>query len=229
MIRPDLRNLINRHKPIERLNNNNTDNNTDDDDNNNNNNNKNNADRGEWKIMLRMYIKCISTMSFDETRTMHPKSKQVEFYVGSDSENVINTLFNTLLQNFQRIQETSNERRREFIPDRVELLEYEFHKIYIIRAESYIVSSYWIASKNATINPKNEKYNKFFQWPIIAGLSYNIIKEKELKKLLNFKRVDIDFSSHQRYWEKFEQENNSIAINALFVPHNSEEIKLAYK
>ena len=50
-----------------------------------------------------------------------------------------------------------------------------------------------------------------------------------MKKLLNFKRVDIDFSSHKRYWENFEQENNSIAINVLFVSHNSEEIKLAYK
>ena len=64
---------------------------------------------------------------------------------------------------------------------------------------------------------------------IIAGLNYNIIKEKELKKLLNFKKVDIDFSSHKSYWENFEQENNSIAINVLFVQHNSEEIKLAYK
>ena len=86
----------------------------------------------------------------------------------------------------------------------------------------------WIASKKATINPKNEK-DKCFQWSIIAGLNYTIIKEKELKKLLKFKRVDTDFSSHQRYWENFEQENNSIAINVLFVSHNSEEIKLAYK
>ena len=50
-----------------------------------------------------------------------------------------------------------------------------------------------------------------------------------MKKLWKFKRVDRDFSSHQRYWENFEQENNSIAINVLFVSHNSEEIKLAYK
>ena len=50
-----------------------------------------------------------------------------------------------------------------------------------------------------------------------------------MKKLLKFKRVDIDFSSHQRYWENFEQENNSVAINVLFVSHNSEEINLAYK
>ena len=33
----------------------------------------------------------------------------------------------------------------------------------------------------------------------------------------------------ERYWENFEQENNSIAINVLFVSHNSEEIKLTYK
>ena len=50
-----------------------------------------------------------------------------------------------------------------------------------------------------------------------------------MKKLLKFKRVDIDFSSHQRYWKNFEQENNSIAINVVFVSHSSEEIKLAYK
>ena len=50
-----------------------------------------------------------------------------------------------------------------------------------------------------------------------------------MKKLLKFKRVDADFSSHERDWENFEQENNSIALNILFVSHNSEEIKLAYK
>ena len=57
---------------------------------------------------------------------------------------------------------------------------------------------------------------------MIARLNYIIIKEKELKKLLKSKRVDTDFSSHQRYWESFEQENNSIAINVLFASNNSE-------
>ena len=87
----------------------------------------------------------------------------------------------------------------------------------------------WIASKKATINPKNEKDNKCFQWSIIAGLNYNKIKEKELKKIEKFKRVDTDFSSHQRDREEFERNDTSIALNILFVPHNSEEIKLAYK
>ena len=173
MIRPDLRDLINKHKSIERLNNNNNisnnntgntnnnnnsnnnnNNNNDNNDNdnninnnninnnniNNNNNNDNDAERGEWKTMLRMYIKCISTKSFNETHTMHPKSKQVEVYMGSDTEHVADTLFNTFLRTFRLIQGTSNQRGGKFIPDSVEILEHEFHKIGIIRAESYIIT-----------------------------------------------------------------------------------------
>ena len=50
-----------------------------------------------------------------------------------------------------------------------------------------------------------------------------------MKKILKFKRVDTDFSSYQRDWEEFEQNNTSIALNILFVPHNSEEIKLPHQ
>ena len=50
-----------------------------------------------------------------------------------------------------------------------------------------------------------------------------------MKEIEKFKRVDTDFSSHQRDWEEFEQNNTSITLNILFVPHKSEEIKLAYK
>ena len=49
----------------------------------------------------------------------------------------------------------------------------------MIRAESYIVSPDWIASKKTTTNPKNERDNKRFQ----EGLNYHIIKEKELKNI----------------------------------------------
>ena len=75
----------------------------------------------------------------------------------------------------------------------------------------------WIASKKATINPKNEKDNKCFQWSIISGLSYNEINKKYLNKIEKLERVDIDLSSNQRDWEKVKQENISIALNVLFV------------
>ena len=102
-----------------------------------------------------------------------------------------------------------------------------FKKIDIRRGESYIMSPDWIVSKKATINPKNEKDNKCFQWSIISGLNYNKIKEKELKNILEFERVDTDFSLCQRDWNEFEQNNTSIALNILFASRNSEEIKLA--
>ena len=147
----------------------------------------------------------------------------------SNTKGVIDKLFNTLLQRFQNAQETSNERGSEFIPDSVELLYYHFQRIDIRRAESYIMSPDWIASKKATINPKTEKDNECFKWPMIPGLNDNKINKKYLEKILKFKKVDTDLSSHQRDWEEIEQNNTSIAINVLFVSYNSEEVKLAYK
>ena len=183
---------------------------------NNNNNNINNNNRAEWKIQLTMQNSCISTRRFEETRTIYIKSEALKIFMGSDTNDVIDRLFNTLLQvpkcrfystfqsaqevRFQSAQETSKKRGSEFIPDSVELLYYHFQRIDIIRAESYIMSPDWIASKKATINPKNEKDNECFKWSIIAGLNYNKIKEKELKKLEKFKRTDTDFSPYQRDW-----------------------------
>ena len=40
----------------------------------------------------------------------------------------------------------------------------------------------WIVNKKGTMNSKNERDNKCFQWSIISRLTYNKIKEKELKK-----------------------------------------------
>ena len=106
--------------------------------------------------------------------------------MGSNTEDVIDTLFNTILQRFQKPQETSNDKGSEFIPESVELLQYYFQKTNIRRAESYKISPDWLVNKGATINPKNEKDNKCFLWSITSGLSYDMIKEKDLKKILNF-------------------------------------------
>ena len=150
IIRPYLRDLINEHKPIDESNDKSSDN--DDDD----------TDGAEWKIQLSMQNSCISTKDFEETRTIYSKSEPVEICMSSDTEDVIDTLFNTLLQRFQHAHEISNDKGNEFIPESVELLYYHFQKIDIRRAESYIMSPNWIVNKKATINPKNEKDNKCF-------------------------------------------------------------------
>ena len=101
--------------------------------------------------------------------------------MASDTENAIDTLFNTILERIQKAIETSNERERGFTYESVALLYYYFQNIDIRRDESDIMSPEWIVSKKAAINPKNEKDNECFMWSIIAGLDYNKIKEKELK------------------------------------------------
>ena len=212
--------MINEHKPIDEPNDELNDEPNDEND---------DTDRAEKNIQLTMQNSCISTKGFEETRTIYKKGEPVEILMGSNTEDVISKLFNTLLQRLQQAQETSDDNGSEFIPDSVDLLYYHFQRIDIRRAESHIMSPDWKASKKATLNPKNEKDNKCFQWSIISGSNYNRIKEKELKKILKFKRVDTGFSSYQRDWEEFEQNNTSIALNILFLSCNSEEIKLAYK
>ena len=141
--------MINEHKPIDESNDKSSDN--DDDD----------TDGAEWKIQLSMKNSCISTKNFEETRTIYSKSEPVEICMSSDTEDVIDTLFNTLLQRFKHAQETSNDKGSKF-SESVQLLYYHFQKIDIRRAESYIMSPNWIVNKKATINSKNEKDNKCF-------------------------------------------------------------------
>ena len=93
------------------------------------------------EIQLAMQNSCISTKNFEETRTIYSASEPVEIFMGSDTEDLIDKLFNAILQRFQQAQETPNDKGREFIPERIEFLYYYFHKINIIRAESYIMSS----------------------------------------------------------------------------------------
>ena len=60
---------------------------------------------------------CISTKPFEETRTIYTKSEPLEIFMGSNTEDVIDELFNTLLQRFENTQETSNDRGSKFIPE----------------------------------------------------------------------------------------------------------------
>ena len=112
MIRPYLRDLINDHKPPDEVND------YDDD-----------TECGEWKIQLVMQNSCTSPKNFEETRTIYSVSEPVEIFMGSDTEDVIDTLFNTILQRFQQAQETSNDKGSEFIPEIVKLLYYYFQKM----------------------------------------------------------------------------------------------------
>ena len=69
-----------------------------------------------------------------------------------------------------------------------------------------------------------------FQYALTLSLTYKQIEKKELKNIFKkIKHEDTDFLSHQRDWNNFEQNNESIALNVLFASLSNEEIMLAYK
>ena len=151
MIRTYLRDLIDEHEPITESNTNNNSNNNNNNNNNNsnnsnsnnnNNNNSNSNNRAEWKIQL-----IIKNNFVSDTCTIYLASKPVEIFMGTNIENVIDTLFNTILNRIQQAMETSNEGGSGSTHDSVGLLYYHFQRIDIRRGESYIVSPDWITVK----------------------------------------------------------------------------------
>ena len=86
MVRPYLRDLINNHKAPMKL----TDKVI---------NNK--SQFGEWKIQLIMLNNCISSKYFEETCSIYSASVPVEIFMGSDTDDIIDELFTTILERFQ--------------------------------------------------------------------------------------------------------------------------------
>ena len=99
---------------------------------------------------------------------------------------------------------------------------------------SNVDSPKWLKNKKATINPKNND-NNCFQYSLTAVLNYENIKNhpqrvSNIKLLIDqYNCEQIDFPSGRRDWKKFELNNKSIALDILFVPYNTEKIRLAYK
>ena len=208
MIEPYLRELINDHK-----------------------------NKGEWKIQLTAQINFISLRpGSDETPAMHTRSVNEEFMNGSDTDEIIKELFKPLLQ---RYQENLQEKMKgsDFAFDGVNYLYYDLNKINISKGRSYIDSPKWLKDKKSTINPKNNDY-KCFQYAITLALNLDKIINKYINNIQRISKIkpfieeynwkDIDFPSTSKDWKKFEL-NNEIALNILYIPHNTKKIEIAYK
>ena len=115
---------------------------------------------------------------------MHIKSNNIEIMVGSETDEIIEELFKSLLQRYQEELEKSV-KGSEFVFDSVNLLHYHLQKtsLKIIRS-SYKDSPEWLKNKKATINPKNNDDN-CFPYALTAALNYQNIKKtlKEYQKL----------------------------------------------
>ena len=81
--------------------------------------------QSEWKIKLTAAIKLISPKpDSDETRIMHAKSDNIEIMIGSETNEVIGELFESILQRYQKELEKSM-KGIEFVFDAVNPLYYD--------------------------------------------------------------------------------------------------------
>ena len=146
---------------------------------------------------------------------------------------MFNELFKSLLK---RYQENLQEKMRgsEFGFDGINLLYYDFNKISLNRGGSYIEPAKWIKDKRSIINPKNNDY-KCFQYAITVASNHDKINKQpqrisKIKPFIDqYNWKDIDFPPTSKDWKKFEQNNEPIALNVLYVPHGTKKISLAYK
>ena len=114
----------------------------------------NHQNKGEWKIQLTIDVNFISSKDdSNEIHTMHVKSNNVEFMLGSESDEIIENIFESLLQRYQEGLEESS-KGSDLVFDCVDLLYYKLHKISLNRSGSYTDSPKWLKNKKATINQK---------------------------------------------------------------------------
>ena len=117
---------------------------------------------------------------------MHTKSDNIQIMLGSETDEIIEELFESLLQKYQQgIKESM--KKSDFVFDSVDVLFYELHKISLNRGVSYIDSPKWLKNKNVTINPKNDD-NKCFRYALTVALNYQKTKNnsERITKIIPF-------------------------------------------
>ena len=180
-----------------------------------------------------MRIIFVSSLDANEIHAMHTKSNNVEIISGTETSDAIKELFNSFHRRYQEGLQTKV-KGSSYIFERVDFLEYHLHKISLNRGSSYISSPEWLKNKRATINPKNTRDNECFKYAIIVPLHYQEIgrdpqRISKLKPFIDdYNWKDIEFPSHSKDWRKFKQNNNAIALNILYVPCNTKQIRPAY-
>ena len=148
---------------------------------------------------------------------MHTRSDNIEIMIGDDNDDIIRKIFKSFLQKYeQNLQNKMKGSDFEFD---------DFNEISLNRGGSYIDSPKWLKDKKSTINPKNND-DKCFQYDVTLALNLDKIKRdpQRISKIKPF----IDQYNWKDIIKKLEL-NNEIALNILYVPHNTRKIQVAYK
>ena len=191
--------------------------------------------KGEWKLKLTAQISFVSLKpGSDETRIMQTRSVTMEYMSGSETEEIIESLYRSLLQNYyDNLQEKM--RGFDFVFNGINYFYYDFNRVSISKGESYIECPKWLKDKKSTVNQKNNDY-KCFQYATTLALNFDKVTShperitKKIKSFINkYNWNDINFPATRKDWNRFEVNNKNVALNIIYVPFNTKKIEIAYK
>ena len=190
--------------------------------------------KGDWKLQLTARISFVSLKpDSDETRLMHTRSNSAEFMNGSETEEIIESLYRSLLQKYNdNLQEKM--RGSDFVFNAINYFFYDFNRVSISKGGSYIESPKWLKDKKSTINQKNND-NKCFQYATTLELNFKKINKdpqriSKIKPFIeNYNWNDINFPANKKDWNRFEVNNKNFPLNILYVPFKTKKIEIAYR
>ena len=164
---------------------------------------------------------------------MYTRSTPEEFLIGSETEEVAEKLFMSILQKYQ--DNLQNKMKgSDFIFNGINYLYYDLNRITISKGGSSIESPKWLKDKKCCINQKNND-NKCFHYAATLALNFNNI-DRDSQRILkikpfinNYNWNDINFPAAKEDWNKFKVNNKNVALNILYVTYNTKKIEIAYK
>ena len=80
---------------------------------------------------------------------------------------------------------------------------------------------------------KKQKDDNCFQYALTVALNHQNIEKyhqriSKIKPFISqYNWRGVVFPSHQKHWKKFEQNNTEIALNILYAPYNTKQIRPA--
>ena len=190
--------------------------------------------KGEWKLQLTAKISFVSLKpDSDEMCLMHIRSNAAEFMNGSETEEIIEPLYRSLLQNYNdNLQEKM--KVSDFVFNGINYFYYDFNRVSISKGGSYTDSPKWLKDKKSTVNQKNND-NKCFQYATTLALNFNKIDKNpprisRIKPFIeNYNWNDINFPAAKIDCNRLEVNNKNVALNFLYVPFKTKKTEITYK
>ena len=133
-----------------------------------------------------MAINLIFSRDSDKTRIMHSKSDNIEIMMGSETDEIVEELFelNLFPKDIRRIRRINGRKWIYFYG--IDILYYNLNKISLVRGGTYIDTPKCIKNEKVTINFKNND-DKCFQYAITAALNFQQIRSYP-ERISNIKR-----------------------------------------